>query len=39
VADNRVLWDLDAQSMNALFGVALSAHRAWISLPPVDDVG
>ena len=38
VTDNRVLWDLDAQSMNALFGEALNTHRASIGLPPVDDV-
>jgi vancomycin aglycone glucosyltransferase len=38
VTDNRVLWDLDAQSMNALFGAALNTHRASIGLPPVDNV-
>ena len=38
VTDNRVLWDLDAQSMNALFGAPLNTHRASIGLPPVDDV-
>ncbi|MER5216248.1 glycosyltransferase [Streptomyces sp. NPDC002838] len=38
VTDNRVLWDLDAQSINALFGEALNTNRASIGLPPVDDV-
>ncbi|MGP3960287.1 glycosyltransferase [Nonomuraea sp. 3N208] len=38
VTDNRVLWDLDAQSINALFGAALNTNRASIGLPPVDDV-
>jgi vancomycin aglycone glucosyltransferase len=38
VTDNRVLWDLDAQSRNALFGAALNTHRASIDLPPVDNV-
>ncbi|MEV0705544.1 glycosyltransferase [Saccharopolyspora sp. NPDC050389] len=38
VTDNRVLWDLDAQSINALFGEALNANRASIGLAPVDNV-
>jgi vancomycin aglycone glucosyltransferase len=38
VTDNRVLWDLDAQSANALFGEVLNTHRASIGLPPVDNV-
>ncbi|TDO27674.1 vancomycin aglycone glucosyltransferase [Kribbella sp. VKM Ac-2527] len=38
VTDNRVLWDLDAQSNNVLFGEALNTNRASIGLPPVDDV-
>ncbi|WP_406239513.1 glycosyltransferase [Nocardia sp. NBC_01009] len=38
VTDNRVLWDLDAQSSNALFGAALNTNRASIGLPPVDNV-
>lgn len=36
--DNRVLWDLNAQSANALFGAALNAGRASVGLAPVDDV-
>jgi hypothetical protein len=38
VTDNRVLWDLDAQNANALFGEALNTDRASIGLPPVDNV-
>jgi vancomycin aglycone glucosyltransferase len=38
VTDNRVLWDLDAQSVNALFGEALNTNRASIGLPPVGNV-
>jgi vancomycin aglycone glucosyltransferase len=38
VTDNRVLWDLNAQNMNALFGAAVNTHRASIDLPLVDDV-
>ncbi|MER5755302.1 glycosyltransferase [Streptomyces sp. NPDC002088] len=38
VTDNRVLWDLDAQSIDALFGEALNTNRASVGLPPVDNV-
>lgn len=38
VTDNRVLWDLDAQSIDALFGAALNTSRASVGLPPVDNV-
>ena len=38
VTDNRVLWDLDAQSVNALFRDALNIHRASAGLAAVDDV-
>ncbi|MGW7481159.1 glycosyltransferase [Nonomuraea muscovyensis] len=38
VTDRRVLWDLDAQSIDALFGAALNTNRASIGLPPVDNV-
>jgi vancomycin aglycone glucosyltransferase len=38
LTDNRVLWDLDAQSVNAMFGTTLNSHRASIGLPPVDNV-
>jgi vancomycin aglycone glucosyltransferase len=36
--DNRVLWEQDAQRVNALYGEALNTHRASIGLPPVDNV-
>jgi vancomycin aglycone glucosyltransferase len=36
--DNKVLWEQDAQRVNALYGVALNSHRAAIGLPPVDNV-
>ncbi|MEU7115516.1 glycosyltransferase [Streptomyces sp. NPDC046182] len=38
VTDNRALWELDAQSIDALFGEALNTNRASIGLPPVDNV-
>ncbi len=38
VTDNRLLWQLNAQSYNAVFGPALNPHRASIGLQPVDDV-
>jgi vancomycin aglycone glucosyltransferase len=36
--DNRVLWQQDAERVNALYGEALNSHRAAIGLPPVDNV-
>ncbi|WP_246257370.1 glycosyltransferase [Amycolatopsis anabasis] len=36
--DNRVLWERDAQAVNALYGKAVNRHRAAIGLPPVDNV-
>jgi vancomycin aglycone glucosyltransferase len=39
VTDNRVLWELNAQSLNAMFGAPINAHRASLGLPPADDVG
>ncbi|MER6983201.1 glycosyltransferase, partial [Streptomyces carpinensis] len=38
VTDNRVLWELDAQSIDALFGEALNTNRTSIGLPPVEHV-
>lgn len=38
VTDNRVLWELDAESVNALFGEALNGNRVANGLPPVADV-
>ncbi|MFD9879956.1 glycosyltransferase [Streptomyces alboflavus] len=35
VTDNRVLWDLDARSIDVLFGDAVNSNRASIGLPPV----
>ncbi|MBN9222054.1 MAG: glycosyltransferase family 1 protein [Mesorhizobium sp.] len=37
-ADNRVLWDMNVQTMNAMFGIGFNAHRASIGLPAVDNV-
>ena len=34
----QVLWEQDAQRVNALYGEALNGHRAAIGLPPVDNV-
>src|SRR5262249_59308433 len=40
VTDNRVLWDLNAQSANELFGAALNARPASIGLPrPPERIG
>jgi vancomycin aglycone glucosyltransferase len=36
--DNRVLWRMDAQHMNTLFGATLNDHRAALGLPQVDDI-
>ncbi|MFF3544668.1 glycosyltransferase [Streptomyces platensis] len=36
--DLKVLWEQDAQRVNALYGEALNRHRAAIGLPPVDSV-
>ncbi|MFD0275368.1 glycosyltransferase [Kitasatospora sp. NPDC127111] len=36
--DNRVLWEQDAQRVNALYGEALNSGRAAIGLPPVENV-
>ncbi|MGH8869745.1 MAG: glycosyltransferase [Actinomycetes bacterium] len=37
--DNRVLWNLQAQGLNEVFGSPSNTHRASIDLPPTDDVG
>ncbi|RKT55356.1 glycosyltransferase [Saccharothrix australiensis] len=36
--DLEVLWEQDAQRVNALYGEALNSHRAAIGLPPVANV-
>jgi vancomycin aglycone glucosyltransferase len=38
VTDNRVLWDLNARGMNAVFGAPVNAYRASLGLPAVDNV-
>jgi vancomycin aglycone glucosyltransferase len=38
VTDNGVLWELNAESYNAVFGPALNTHRAANGLPPVGNV-
>jgi vancomycin aglycone glucosyltransferase len=38
VTGNRVLWDLNAQGMNAVFRGPVNAYRASIGLPAVDNV-
>ncbi|GAA3393264.1 glycosyltransferase [Streptomyces roseoviridis] len=38
VTDNRVLWDRDVDSVNAVFGAGLTALRAKVGLPPVPSV-
>jgi vancomycin aglycone glucosyltransferase len=36
--DNRVLWQIDAERVNALYREPLNTHRVALGLPPVDDV-
>jgi vancomycin aglycone glucosyltransferase len=36
--DNRVLWDIDAERVNALYRDPLNTHRATLGLPPVQNV-
>ncbi|HEY3560430.1 MAG TPA: glycosyltransferase [Kribbella sp.] len=36
--DRRVLWEHDAQRVNALYGPSLNSERAAIGLPPVENV-
>ncbi|POM25572.1 Zeaxanthin glucosyltransferase [Actinomadura rubteroloni] len=38
VTDNRELWRLDAENVDALFRAPLNRHRAAVGLPPVDAV-
>jgi vancomycin aglycone glucosyltransferase len=37
-ADNRTLWQVDAERVQALYGEPLNARRAALGLPPVDNV-
>ncbi|MFI6099646.1 glycosyltransferase [Lentzea sp. NPDC051213] len=36
--DNRVLWRIDAENVQAMYGAPLNTHRAALGLPPVDNV-
>lgn len=36
--DYQVLWEHDAERVNALYAEALNSHRASLGLPPVDNV-
>ncbi|OBA60266.1 glycosyl transferase [Mycobacterium sp. 1100029.7] len=36
--ENRVMWEHNARTANALFGPTLNSHRASIGLAPVNDV-
>ncbi|SFO68546.1 Glycosyltransferase family 28 N-terminal domain-containing protein [Mesorhizobium sp. NFR06] len=38
VTDNRLLWEMDIRTKNALFGEAVNGHRASLGLPPVENV-
>jgi len=38
VTDNRLLWETDIRTKNALFGGAINSHRASLGLPPVANV-
>jgi len=38
VTDNRVLWEVDAERVQALYGAPLNAQRASLGLPPVHNV-
>ncbi|MFI8963150.1 glycosyltransferase [Streptomyces sp. NPDC053493] len=38
VTDNRILWDLDVENGNAVYGPGLAALRTRLGLPPVADV-
>ncbi|TGQ51904.1 glycosyltransferase [Mesorhizobium sp. M1C.F.Ca.ET.193.01.1.1] len=38
VSDNRLLWQTDIATKNALFGEAINSHRASLGLPAVENV-
>jgi vancomycin aglycone glucosyltransferase len=38
VTDNRVLWEVDAERVQALYGAPLNAHRVALGLPPVHNI-
>jgi vancomycin aglycone glucosyltransferase len=35
---DEVLWRIDAENVNAMYGPALNTHRASLGMPPVDNV-
>jgi vancomycin aglycone glucosyltransferase len=37
-SDNGVLWDIDAERLQTLYGVPLNSHRAALGLPTVENV-
>ncbi|MCC3765892.1 glycosyltransferase [Glycomyces sp. TRM65418] len=37
-SDNRVLWEIDRENLDALYEGPLNEHRAALGLPPVGDV-
>ena len=37
-ADNRTMWEVDAERVQALYGAPLNERRAALGLPPVDNV-
>jgi vancomycin aglycone glucosyltransferase len=37
-ASNEVMWNVDAERVQALYGAPLNAHRAALGLPPVDNI-
>nr|WP_246685812.1 glycosyltransferase [Mesorhizobium sp. B2-4-6] len=38
VTDNRLLWEMDIRTKNALFGEAINGQRASLGLPSVENV-
>ncbi|WP_027165652.1 glycosyltransferase [Mesorhizobium sp. WSM3224] len=38
ITDNRLLWQMDIRTKNALFGEAINGHRASLRLTPVQNV-
>ncbi|RAZ84180.1 glycosyltransferase [Mesorhizobium hawassense] len=38
VTDNRLLWETDIRTKNALFGEAINGHRASLGQPPVQNI-
>lgn len=36
--DNRVLWDVNAEHLNTLFGETINTYRGSIGLPPINNI-